>query len=166
MNITNANKDELILTLLSKNARLGFREIADMVGLSEDEVRQKVSELEASGIICGYMALIDWEKTSKNVYKARIELKVTPKNGHGFDELAETIAQFDEVESISLMSGEYDLDITVCAESFKEVALFVATRLAPLEGVVSTKTTFMLRKYKEKGTFAAAGNTDMRVAIV
>lgn len=166
MNIENFNKDELILGLLAENSRIGFREIGDMVGLSEDAVKLRIAELEKNGTICGYTALIDWEKTSKNVCQARIELKVTPKDGYGFDEIAETIAQFPEVESISLMSGDYDLDITVVAESFKEIAMFVASRVSPLEGIVSTKTTFMLRKYKEKGKLANTNNEDMRVDIV
>ncbi len=165
MNIEKFDKDELILNLLSENSRLGFRELGDMVGLSEESVAARVAELEKSGVICGYMALIDWERTAKNVCQARIELKVTPKEGHGFDEIAETIAQFDEVESVCLMSGGYDLDITVVAESFKDIAMFVASRVAPLEDVVSTKTTFMLRKYKDKGKIARSEDVDMRIDI-
>ena len=122
-----------------------------MLGAREEEVASAVASLEKEGIIKGYKALIDWDKTDRNLVSARIEIKVIPKGSMGFEEIAYTISQFREVETCYLMSGGYDLALTISGKTFKDIALFVAHRLAPLEPVQSTSTHFVLKKYKERG---------------
>ena len=155
-----------LLKLLENNARYTCAELAAMLGSSEQEVREEIRRLEASGIIRGYKAIIDWDKTDEEYISARIELKVVPKKDHGFDELAEQISAFHEVQSLYLMSGGYDLALTVVGKSFKEIASFVAYRLAPLDSVQSTATHFVLRKYKEKGTVLNDRHKDERGVVL
>jgi DNA-binding Lrp family transcriptional regulator len=140
-----------LLTLLQNNARLSNEEMAAMLKITPAEVEKKIKELEKKGIIRGYKAVIDWDKTDREFAAAEIELKVTPTKGKGFDEIAQIIADFPEVYSLRLMSGGYDLALTVVGKSFKEVANFVAFKLAPLDGVQSTATHITLCKYKENG---------------
>ena len=138
-----------ILKLLNKNGRMSHADIATATGISEAEVTAEVKRLEEEGLIRGYKAVIDWEKTDSNYVSAIIELKVTPKAGCGFEETAERIARFPEVESVYLMSGVYDLNVVVKCRTFQEVAMFVAKELSPIESVTSTATHFVLRRYKE-----------------
>ena len=140
-----------LLMLLEENARYTNAELAAMLNKTETEVRSEIDKYKADGVIKSYTTIIDWDKTERNYVQARIELKVTPKKDHGFDELALQIAQFDEVQSLYLMSGGYDLALTVNGKSFKDIASFVAFRIAPLDAVQSTATHFVLRKYKDKG---------------
>ena len=112
-----------------------------------------------------YKAFIDTEKTSKQTVTALIELKIRPKYGRGFDDLAERISQMEEVESIYLMSGAFDLTVFVTDKSFHDVAMFIAKRLSPLEGVVSTATHFILKKYKENGVLMADEPVDDRGTV-
>ena len=151
-----------LLRIFSENARLSCEQLAAMTGEAPQAVAARIEELEAQGIIKGYRAVVDWDKTDRDLCIARIEIKVTPKSGMGFDEIANTIAQFDEVEEVTLMSGSYDLALTVTGKSFKEVAMFVSRRLAPLESVQSTATHFVLRKYKEAGILTAQQEKDER----
>ena len=129
---------EQLIQILAENARLTSEQLAAMTGDTPQGVEAKIAALQASGVIRGYKAVVDWEKTQRDFCTARIEIKVTPKSGMGFDEIASTLAQFDEVESVELMSGGYDLGLTVTGKTFKDVAMFVAQRLAPLDSVVST----------------------------
>ena len=138
-----------ILKLLNKNGRMSHADIATATGTSEAEVTAEVKRLEEEGLIRGYKAVIDWEKTDSNYVSAIIELKVTPKAGCGFEETAERIARFPEVESVYLMSGVYDLNVVVKCRTFQEVAMFVAKELSTIESVNSTATHFVLRRYKE-----------------
>lgn len=140
-----------LLNLLENNARLPAEQLAVMLGTTEDEVARQISKYEKDGVIYGYTSLIDWEKTGRDLVIARIEIRVSPKKGRGFEEIAETIMEFDEVDTVYLMSGGYDLALTVKGRTFKEVALFVAHKLSPLDSVLSTATHFVLRKYKERG---------------
>ena len=140
-----------ILKLLEKNALYTHQDIAVMLNISEEEVAAKIAEYEKAGILKGYKAIVDWERTEREYVSATIELRVTPKKDRGFEELAETISQFREVESLYLMSGDHDLSLEVVGKSFRDIASFVAYRLAPLDSVQSTATHFVLRKYKEKG---------------
>lgn len=140
-----------LLRLLEDNARLEIGQIATMLNMTEDEVRAAIREYEQSGVIRGYKTIIDWDKTDRDYVSARIEVKVIPKKDRGFDEIAHTIASLSEVQSVYLMSGGYDLALTVVGKTFQDVASFVAFRLAPLSGVQSTSTHFVLRRYKEKG---------------
>lgn len=151
-----------ILQILADNARLTNEQLAAMTGKTPVEVAQEIDRLQREGIIKGYKAIVDWDKTDRTLCLARIELKVTPKSGMGFDEIAGTIAQFDEVQEVYLMSGGYDLALEVVGKTFKDVALFVAHRLAPLESVQSTATHFVLKKYKEQGVVTVDAERDMR----
>ena len=140
-----------ILSVIEKNPRLSDKEIAVMLGVTEEQVAKQIREYERSGVIKGYRALIDKDNTDSQTVTALIEIKVQPKFGHGFEEIAGKIAQLEEVESVYLMSGGFDLAVMVTDKSFQEVAMFVAKRLSPMDSVVSTATHFMLKKYKEQG---------------
>ena len=121
--------------------------------LTEEETEKQIRLYEESGIIKGYRAMIDKNKAKAQTVTALIEIRVQPKFGHGFDEIAGRIAALEEVESIYLMSGGFDLCCMVSDKSFEEIALFVANRLSPLDGVMSTATHFILKKYKEQGVY-------------
>lgn len=140
-----------LLKLLDTNARLTNAQLAIMLDTTEEDIAAQIADLERSGIIRGYKALIDWDRTNREYVTAIIELRVTPKRDRGFEGIAETIMRFEEVESVFLMSGGYDLSVVVSGRTFKEVAMFVAKRLSPLDSVISTATHFVLRRYKEKG---------------
>ena len=140
-----------ILELLSQDARISNSEISAVLGISEDEVKKQITLYEDSGVIKGYKAIIDKNKANISTTSALIEITVQPKFANGFDELAEKISDFEEVESIFLMSGGFDFAVMVTDKSFEELAMFVAHRLAPLDGVLSTATHFILKKYKEHG---------------
>ena len=140
-----------LLKILEENARLTNKEIAVMLDKSEEEVKKEIKLLEDTGILKGYKAIIDKDKADVETVTALIEIKVQPKYGHGFNDVANRISQLEEVESIYLMSGGFDFAVMVNDKSFQEVAMFVANRLSPLEGVVSTATHFILKRYKEQG---------------
>ena len=140
-----------ILKLLEKNARLSTDDIAKMLGIKEKEVIKLIGELEADKIICGYNAIINWDKVNDEKVDALIELKVTPQRGTGFDKIATRIAKFDEVDSVYLLSGGYDFMVEIKGRSMKEVSQFVFDKLATLDTVQSTATHFVLRKYKDHG---------------
>ena len=140
-----------LLELLKQNARLSDRELAVMLEKTEDDVAQAIKDYEKKGIIKGYSAIINEELACKDIVTAFIELKVTPQAEFGYDDLAKTVMQYDEVEGVALMSGAYDLAVTVKGTSLREIALFVSQRLATIDGVLSTATHFVLQKYKDKG---------------
>ena len=144
------NKEKL-LRLIDDNAKLTNAQLAVMLGEDAQDVAQTIAGYEKQGVIRGYKALIDWDQTDRNLVSARIEIKVIPKGTMGFEEIAYTISQFREVETCYLMSGGYDLALTISGKTFKDIALFVAHRLAPLEPVQSTSTHFVLKKYKQRG---------------
>lgn len=154
-----------LLYLLETNPRLSNEELAVMLGVTEEEVKAQIKLYEESGVIKGYRALIDKDKAHAQTVTALIEIKVQPKFGHGFDEVAERIARLDEVESVYLISGGYDLCCIVEDRSFEEVAMFVVKRLSPLEDVVSTATNFILKKYKEQGVLFTQNQIDDRGTI-
>lgn len=151
-----------LFKLLMQNARFTNEQLAVMLGISEKEVAEKIEQYERSGMIRGYKPVVDWEKIDTERVVARIELNVLPKRDFGFDEIAKRIMMFDEVETIYLVSGTYDLAITVAGKTFKDVALFVAQKLSPMDGVTSTSTSFVLRKYKEKNIIIEDEETDVR----
>ncbi len=157
---------EQLLKILENNARLPLEDIAAMLGKSTAEVSAMMDLAHAQGIIKGYKTLVDWEKAGVNRVEAVIELHVSPKKSRGFDEIANTIAEFDEVESVLLMSGGYDLQLIVKGKTFQEVALFVAKRLSPLDDVLSTATHFVLRTYKREGRMYLAEEVDERECTV
>ena len=141
--------DKKLLKLLNKDSRTPPAELAVMLGVSEDEVRAEVAALERAGVIRGYKAVIDWDKLDSAYVSAIIELKVTPKAGLGFEDVAARVMKYPEVESVYLMSGVYDLNVVVKGKTFQEVAKFVAKELSTIDSVTSTATHFVLRRYKE-----------------
>lgn len=140
-----------ILKLLDRDCTCTTAQMASMLGLNEADVAAAKAKYEEEKIILGYKAVVDWEKTGEEIVTAMIEVKVTPQRGEGFDRVAERIYQYDEVESVYLMSGGYDLSVTIKGRTLKEVALFVAQKLSTLDGVTGTATHFILKKYKDNG---------------
>ncbi|MBQ2676131.1 MAG: Lrp/AsnC family transcriptional regulator [Clostridia bacterium] len=153
---------EKILKILEDHARYTIEELSGMLNMSEAEVTAEIKRLEKEGIICGYKTIIDWDKVSTDRVTALIEIKVTPQKTAGFEEIAETIMVMPEVESVYLMSGGYDFCVIVKGHTFKEVAMFVAKRLAPMNNVISTATHFVLRRYKDLGTPLTGNQKDDR----
>ena len=138
-----------ILKLLAKDARMSINDIATVTGLSEPEVSAQIDEMKKDGLIRGFRTVIDWEKLDEFYVSAMVEIKVTPKPGLGFEDIAKKIAKFHEVESVYLLSGDSDLCVIVKCKTFKDVSRFVAKELAVMESVTSTKTQFVMRRYKE-----------------
>lgn len=154
--------DRKILEMLEADGRLTAKQIALMLDKEEGEIRDMIQKFEADGVILGYKAIVDWDKTDREYATALIEMKVTPQYNRGFDAIAERIYNYPEVQSVYLMSGAYDLCVILEGKTIREVALFVAQRLAPLEAVLSTATHFVLRKYKDKGVIYGPANFDER----
>lgn len=157
---------EEILEILEGNARATAEEIALMLNKSVEEVRETIKRLEEDNIIVGYNTLINWDKSSKENVTALIEVKVTPQRGQGFDKVAERIYRYPQVKSCYLMSGGFDLTVIIEGKSMKDVALFVAEKLAPLESVLSTATHFVLKKYKDDGVVFEENNKDDREVLI
>ena len=156
---------EQILKTIEKNSRISMKELAILLGKEEIDVANEVAAMEAEGIICGYHTLINWEQTSLERVNALIEVRVTPQRGQGFDHIAQRIYNYPEVEALYLISGGYDLLISLEGKSLKEIAMFVSDKLAPLDSVLSTATHFILKKYKDHGTILAKKATDEREMI-
>ena len=132
-----------ILKAIDKNSKLTSKELASMLGMTEEIVDAELRAMEKESIICGYPTLINWDKTDNERVTALIELKVTPQTGEGFDKIAERIYKFEEVESVYLMSGGFDLTVIIDGKSMREVANFVSSKLAPMDSVLSTATHFV-----------------------
>ena len=146
------NREQEILRLLQENGRMSDKEIAERLGISEKTVEKTVVKLEKDGILVGFRALFDDSKLPENAVKAIIEVKVKPERNGGFDRIAKRISKFSKVESLSLMSsGVFDLMIEVKGETLNDVANFVSGKLAPMDGIISTSTHFILKKYKIAG---------------
>ena len=139
-----------LLQLLEEDCTLTNAQLAAMVGVSEEEVAQEKARLEKERVVLGYKAIVDWDRTQREAVTALIEVKVTPQRGEGFDRVAQRIYQYDEVESVYLMSGSFDLTVIISGRTLKEVAQFVGEKLATIEDVTGTATHFILKKYKEK----------------
>jgi len=142
---------EEVLRLLEDDARLGAAEIAERTGLAPAQVEALVKSLQEQGVIRRYKAVVNWERLGVEHVFAFIEVKVAPQRGQGFDAVAERIMKFPEVHSLYLMSGTYDLHVVVEGKDMKEIAYFVAEKLAPLDNVISTATHFVLKRYKVDG---------------
>ena len=153
---------DTILKLLENDSRLTAGEIAAMLGKSEDEVKAAIAEYEKNGTIVGYKALVDWDKTDREIVSAVIELKVTPQRDRGFDKIAEKLLNYPEITSICLMSGSYDIQLVIEGKTLREVAQFVAMKLAPMDCITSTATSFVLKKYKDKGVIYQSPEEDER----
>lgn len=156
---------EQILAILEKNSRIEVKELAVRLGEDELAVANELQALEDEGIICGYHTMIDWEKTSIEKVTALIEVRIAPQRGQGFDNIAERIYKYPEVNSVYLISGGYDLLITLEGKSLKDVSSFVTYKLSTLEGVLSTATHFILKKYKDHGTVLNKKYEDSREMI-
>ena len=157
-------KDEL-LSIIEKNSKIDIKELAVLLGKEEIEVVNQLQKLEDDGVICGYHTLINWEKTSIEKVTAIIEVRVTLQRGQGFDSIAERIYNYSEVQSVYLISGGFDLLVTLEEKSLKEIANFVSQKLSTLESVLSTATHFILKKYKDHGTILNEVKTDTREVV-
>ncbi len=140
-----------ILKLLKEDARFSAAHIASILGETEEKTSKEIAEMEKSGVIVKYTVISDDEKAEKTDVEALIEVKVSPMQKHGFDSIAEDIYQFNEVKSVFLMSGSYDLLVIIEGKTLKEVARFVSEKLSVLDNVLSTATHFILKKYKTEG---------------
>ena len=151
-----------LIKLLYENARYTTAELAVMLDCPEEQIEEQIAALEKDGVIRGYKAIVDWERLDKAWVTAQISLKVVPERDVGFEEIAERVMAFEEVESVHLMSGGCDLSVLVKAKTFQEVAAFVSKKLACLPHVTSTETSFVLRRYKDLGVELLDRTTDDR----
>ena len=140
-----------ILDAIQKNGRYSTEDLAAMLATDEETIKKEIKEMEDANVICGYPTLINWDQTDCELVTALIEVKVTPQRNMGFNKVAERIYRFEEVESVYLMSGGFDLTVVIQGKSMKEVARFVSEKLSTLESVNSTSPYFVLKKYKEHG---------------
>lgn len=157
---------EKILTFIEKNSRIDLNELAIVLGVEEAAVVNELEKMEEEHIICGYHTLIDWDKVGIEKVTALIEVRVTPQRGMGFDKVAERIYNYPEVNSVYLISGGYDLMVTIEGRTLREVSQFVSDKLSPLDSVLSTKTNFILKKYKDHGTVMAEKTKDERILMI
>ena len=153
---------ENILKLLEDDATLTAEQIALMLSKEVGEIKDAIKKYEKDGVILGYKTLIDWDKTEREYVSAIIEVKVLPQRDRGFDKIAEKIYNYPEVKSLYLMSGGFDLALIIEGKTMKEVAYFVAQKLATIEYVTATATHFVLRKYKDKGVIYGPAQIDER----
>ncbi len=158
-------KEEEILKILEENARISDKEIARMLGIEVNEVKEIISKLERAGVIRKYKAVINYEKAGIETVQALIDVKVSPERNTGYDSVAERISRFPEVKSVRLVSGEYDLSVLVSGKTMHEVAYFVAEKIAPLEQVRNTVTHFLLKTYKENGEIYEEEEKGERLAV-
>ena len=154
--------DRKILEMLEADGRLTAKQIALMLDKEEGEIRDMIQKFEADGVILGYKAIVDWDKTDRESVTALIEVKITPQKGMGFDEIARQIYSHHQVESVYLMSGGFDLCLIVEGHTMRDVAYFVAEKLATIDGVASTATHFVLQRYKDGGIVFDNEETDKR----
>ena len=156
---------EKLLSVIEKNSRIDMKELAVIMGVEEIDIVNELAAMENEGIICGYHTLIDWEKTSIEKVTALIEVRVTPQRGQGFDNIAERIYKYPEVTSVYLISGGFDLLVTLEGKSLKEISRFVSDKLSTLDTILSTATHFILKKYKDHGTILEKKYEDTREKV-
>ena len=156
---------EKLLSVIEKNSRIDTKELAVIMGVEEIDIVNELAAMESEGIICGYHTLIDWEKTSIEKVTALIEVRVTPQRGQGFDNIAERIYKYPEVTSVYLISGGFDLLVTLEGKSLKEISRFVSEKLSALDTILSTATHFILKKYKDHGTILEKKYEDTREKV-
>jgi DNA-binding Lrp family transcriptional regulator len=154
-----------ILDLLKEDARLSAELLATMLGVAEAEVAEAINEMEAEKVIVKYATVVNWSKVNDEKVTALIEVQITPERGRGFDAIAERIYLYPEVRSVYLMSGSYDLLVEIEGSTLKEVATFVSNKLSPIDRVLSTKTNFILKKYKQDGIIFEDHEDDHRMLI-
>ncbi|MCL2774797.1 MAG: Lrp/AsnC family transcriptional regulator [Oscillospiraceae bacterium] len=162
----NSNISKEILEKLEQDCRISPKNLALMLDKEEGEIKDIIEDLEKERIILGYTAVIDWDKTDKEYVTALIELKVVPQRDGGFDKIAGQIYNYDEVQTVYLMSGGFDIAVILESRTMREVAYFVAEKIAVMEGIVATATHFVLRKYKEKGViYSEDARADTRINL-
>lgn len=154
-----------ILELLEHNAKITPQEIAVMLNMDVEEVIQKIKGLEDNKVILSYLTLVNWDKVGEEKVSAMIEVRITPQRDVGFDAVAERIYRFPEVRSVRLMSGTYDLAVFIEGRTMQQVSRFVATKLATIDGVVSTATHFVLKTYKQDGVIIEDDEEDRRLVV-
>lgn len=154
-----------ILELLRKDCRISLENMSTMLNTSIDEVASNIDCMEQNNIILRYLPIVNWDKTDRAYVEAMIEVRVTPQKEKGFDALARRIYQFDEVKSLFLMSGQYDLLLLVEAQDLKSLAFFVSERLSTFESVISTSTSFVLKRYKSEGVIFDENEIDTRLVV-
>lgn len=154
-----------ILKYMEKNSRVDLDELAVLLGTDEVTVANEIARMEKEKVICGYHTLIDWDKTGEEKVTALIEVRVTPQRNQGFDRIAERIYNYPEVTAVYLISGSYDLLVTLDGKSLKEVSQFVTNKLSTLESVISTATHFILKKYKDHGTIMVPKKESERMLV-
>ncbi|MBR6289985.1 MAG: Lrp/AsnC family transcriptional regulator [Clostridia bacterium] len=151
-----------LLQILENNGRISHEALARMLDKEVGDIKKMIEDYEREGVILGYKTMIDWDKTDKEYVSALIELKITPQMGKGYEHVAQKIIGYNEVESLYLMSGSFDLAVLIEGKTMREVAFFVAEKLATIEDVVATSTHFVLRKYKDKSIIFGAAPVDER----
>ena len=156
---------EKILTFIERNSRVDLKELAIILGSDEATIANEMAQMEKENIICGYHTMIDWDKTSTDKVSALIEVKVTSQRGQGFDNIAERIYNYPEVNSVYLISGGYDLLVCLEGKSLRDVSQFVSDKLSTLDSVLSTATHFILKKYKDHGTILGESHEDKRMVV-
>ena len=156
---------EKILTVIEKNSRIDLKELAIILGVDEAAILNELAAMEKEHVICGYHTLINWEKTGVEKVMAMIEVRVTPQRGMGFDKVAERIYNYPEVESVYLISGSFDFMVVLDGKNLREVSQFVSEKLSTLDSVLSTKTNFILKKYKDHGTLMFRKNKSERMPV-
>ena len=156
---------EKILTFIEKNSKIDLAELAIVLGVDQATVMNELEAMEAEHIICGYPTLIDWAKAGIEKVTAMIEVSVTPQREMGFDKVAERIAGYPEVNSVYLISGGFDFLVTIEGKTLREVSQFVSEKLSAIDTVLSTKTNFILKKYKDHGTVMVAPTKDERIMM-
>ena len=154
-----------ILNILTEDARTPISQIAVMLGETEATIADTIARLERQRIILKYPALVNWERVDVDQVEAMIEVRVTPQRGEGFEDIAEQIYRFEEVSSVYLMSGGYDLLVNMKARTMRQLALFVAEKLSTIEHVISTATHFVLKKYKDQGVLMDESTEDLRLKV-
>ncbi len=158
-------KEKRILDMLNEDCRIPLEKMAVMMGMGIQETAEIIDSLEKQRVILCYRPVVNWDKAERNLVEAMIEVKVTPQRDFGFDAVAKRINSFEEVRSLYLMSGAYDLLIQVAAPTLKELAQFVSERLSPLETVTGTSTSFVLKRYKQDGVVFDAPDQDRRLTV-
>ena len=157
---------ERILNYIERDSRIELHDLAVMLDVPETDVMNELERMEAEGIICGYHTLINWEKTGIEKVTAMIEVRVTPQRDMGFDKVAERIYNYPEVNAVYLISGGFDFMVILEGKTLREIAQFVSDKLSTLDSVLSTKTNFILKKYKDHGTIMAEPKKDERILMI
>ena len=154
-----------ILYYIEKNSRANLGELAVLLGTDEVTVANEIAEMEKDKVICGYHTLIDWDKAGVELVTALIEVRMTPQRSQGFDKIAERICNYPEVHAVCLISGGYDLLVSLEGKTLKEVSQFVSEKLSTLDSVISTATHFILKKYKDHGTILSSKSESERMLV-